>query len=362
WKRPAYEDDGRKFSQRYAFASSRNPELAMGRGILGAMKYDPLGSTFSQIYFGDPDQCFYVVWNDQFYDDPMPIKSSPWGHSKGALVWDANGNGFVLQVSTPSWPASGNQKFPRQHDGNTLGSVTDDDIEVSQHFFAFRVNASDIRAILQGMINASVVTMPKSRQVVNNGGPEEIQELVGQLGKKSTSTECLVSTLSNGMQLISKPSAMAVPPWQMVSAQLGGVDLRVASWWFKPAIYSTTRDTPVGCWDPSLGKPGAIEIATTGYWKDGKKELTLGLEGGEGTNKNHAKFGVSTSGRRPLCLFGDLNQQGALCEGYSSAKQKCSSSQNGRGGLFYVFSNRTLHSSMARLLSGQSAPTSPPGK
>ncbi|MCA9066383.1 MAG: hypothetical protein KDA96_25120, partial [Planctomycetaceae bacterium] len=158
WERPAYEESGAKFSQRYAFASSRNPQLAQGRGILGAMEYDPLGSTFNQVYSAHPDECFYVVWNDQFYNDPLPIKGAPWGHSKGMLAWDGDGNGFVMQVSTPSWPASGNRHFPRQSDGNTLGYVTDDNIEVSQHFFALKVNADDVKAILRAMQNSSVVT------------------------------------------------------------------------------------------------------------------------------------------------------------------------------------------------------------
>src|SRR5947199_2640123 len=36
--------------------------------------------------------------------------SSPWGHSKGVLAWNDAGEGFVMQVSTPSWPASGSER------------------------------------------------------------------------------------------------------------------------------------------------------------------------------------------------------------------------------------------------------------
>src|SRR5207253_6991089 len=63
----------------------------------------------------------------------------PWGHSKGTLAWNDAGEGFVLQVTTPSWPAAGSNKFPRKTDGNTLGCVKDDNVEVSQHFFALKL-------------------------------------------------------------------------------------------------------------------------------------------------------------------------------------------------------------------------------
>ncbi len=75
---------------------------------------------------------------------------------------------------------------------------------------------------------------------------------------------------------------------------------------------------------------------------------------------NHAKFGVSTSPRTSLSIFGDMNQQGALCPGYSRSDQTCSSSQNGRGGMFYVLDDETLWQSVTALLAGESAPTTRP--
>ncbi|MEM7426522.1 MAG: deoxyribonuclease II family protein [Pseudomonadota bacterium] len=387
WKRPSYETSGKKFSQHYLFASSRNPELQHGRGILGSMHYDPLGSTFEQVYAGS---YYYVLWNDQFYGDPAPSRGAPWGHSKGMLAWNEEGEGLVMQVSTPSWPASGSSKYPRQSDGNTLGYVSDDDIEVSQHFFALKITKDDLVKILTGLKNASVVTgistasswnrlmkqklkdklvsaplppRPDIRQVINNGGPEDVQKLVKTLGRREKEGAPLNVLLSSGVRLISKPSSLAVPPWQMVSAELGGIDLRVASWWSTPRIYSTTRASgKPGCWGGGLGTPGAVDIATTGTWKppSGHKVEYLGLTGGLGRNYNHAKFGVSTSGSNAYCIFGDMNQQGALCQGYLTARQKCSSSQNGRGGLFYVLENETLFKSLTGLLTGESAPTAPP--
>jgi hypothetical protein len=92
-----------------------------------------------------------------------------------------------------------------------------------------------------------------------------------------------------------------------------------------------------------------VEIATSGEW-DGQE---IGLAGGPGPNFNHAKIGVSTSGSHHYVIFGDMNQQGAL-------SGKCSSSQNGRGGLFYVMDDKTLSTSVSKLIEGDTAPTKLP--
>ena len=92
----------------------------------------------------------------------------------------------------------------------------------------------------------------------------------------------------------------------MVSAALGGIPLRVASWWDTPEIYSTTEFTKLACWSTTLGPPGAVDIATTGHW--GGKEF--GLTGGGGPNFNHAKIAVSTASPNHEAIFGDMNQQG----------------------------------------------------
>jgi hypothetical protein len=291
-----------------------------------------------------------VVWNDQFYRHPA-IKGcgdscgAPWGHSKGVLAWDDDGEGMILQVTTPSWPAAGNYLRPRTGDGNTLGCVEDNDVKVSQDFFALRLNRSDVLAVVQGLANASVVTDPANPTLVQNGGPADIAAAVQTLGVKSGSRAAMSVLLSSGVRLISKPSALAVPPWQMVSALLGGVDLRAATWWTAPAIASTSTATAIDCWDASLPHPGGVEIATSGSW-DGK---TIGLKGGPMPDGNHAKVGVTSAPDSTLTIFGDMNQQGAL-------SGKCKSSQNGRGGLFFVIDNRALHDSVAGLIGGDTAP------
>jgi hypothetical protein len=344
-----------RVGQQYVFASSESPALKQGEGCAGDTANDPIGATFHQVYNG---AFHYLIWNDQFYQDPA-IKGcsgnscgAPWGHSKGMVVWNNDGNGFVMQVTTPSWPAAGSKQHPRAHDGNTLGCIDDNNVLVSQHFFALKLNKQDLIDVLKSLQNASVVTDPNNLQIASNGGPPEVQDLVNSLGVKSTSADVVQSTLSTGVKLISKPSKLNVPPWQMVSAVLGGPSLRTATWWANPKIPTTTKSTRVKCWDDSLEKPGAVQVATSGHWDDQE----IGLTGGPGPNFNHAKIGVSTSGDHNYAIFGDMNQQGSL------APPNCKSSQNGRGGLFYVLENKSLSDSISTLIEGKTAPTRLPPK
>jgi|GEM_PF-362028 len=343
----AVQDYKGKYSQQFVYASSENASLQKGAGCVGDTLQDPVGATFDQVYNGS---LFYVVWNDQFYGDPQIAGcskscSSPWGHSKGMLAWNDKGEGFVMQVSTPSWPASGSSFSPRKTDGNTLGCVNDNDVKVSQHFFSLRLSKDDVIKVLQSLQNASVVTDPANSQIVRNGGPSDVQGIVKKLGKKSTNTTHMKVTLSTGVELISKPSGLHMPPWQLVSAVLNGVPLRTATWWATPYINTSTASTTITCWNEDLGTSGPVQIATTGSW-DG---TTFSLKGGPQLDSNHAKIGVSTDPSKTYAIFGDLNQQGTL------SGQNCASSQNGRGGTFYILNNKALFDSMTNLIKGETA-------
>ena len=311
------------------------------------VRLDPVATTFDQIYGG---KFRYLVWNDQFYQEPKVHACSanscggPWGHSKGVLAWNDEGEGLVIQVTTPSWPGIGSKKFDRKA-GNTLGCIKKpNNIQNAQHFFALKLNKEDLLKVIDALANASVVTDVQELELVNIGGsPKEVKDRVMTLGQKSDSTEVKQFDLSSGIKLISKPSAMHVPPWQMLSSVLVTVDLKAATWWSSPQIPTTNGTRKIGCWDDSLpNDPGAVEIAVTGKW-DGNE---IGLIGGQ----NHAKIGVSTSGKQHLSIFADLNQQGSL-------SGTCSSSQNGRGGMFYVLANTSLFEDMTKLLDGKVAPT-----
>jgi hypothetical protein len=64
------------------------------------------------------------------------------------------------------------------------------------------------------------------------------------------------SSLARRCALVVKPSALHVPPWQMVSAVLGSISLRVASWRNAKDYGSTQSGSAPGCWDSSLDDPG----------------------------------------------------------------------------------------------------------
>ncbi len=342
------------YGQQFVYASDESEAqdganvLQEGSGCVGSVR-DPVGATVDPIYHG---QYHYVVWNDQFYDDPEIAGcskncASPWGHSKGTLAWDDEGNGVVLQVTTPSWLGAGSANHPRQHDGNSLGCVIDDNVKVSQHFFALKLTKDDVVNVLKALQRASVVTDIADPQIVSNGGPADIQSLVRQLGRKSSSQEIFPADLSFGVRLIGKPSALHVPPWQLVSSQLGGMALRTATWWAPPRIPTTTGNAGIKCWSTSLPAAGPVQIATSGKWAG----VEFGLKGGPTADNNHAKIGVSLNESKGVAIFGDLNQQGAL------SGSRCDSSQNGRGGLFFVLPSPKLANAIGELIGGATAPS-----
>lgn len=347
------------FGQQFVFASSDNKVLNQGAGCLGAQLSDPVGATFGQVYNG---KFFYVIWNDQFYGDPKVCGKSAnctghWGHSKGLLAWNDEGNGFVMQVSTPSWPGSGSSLFKRKT-GNTLGCVkSNNNLIASQHFFALRLNKPDLLKVLEAMRTASIATSIKVPQVVRNGGPPDVRDAVTKLGQAPSSKdkfpimqEPLSIKINNKpVVLIAKPSNVSVPPWQMVSALLSGVSARAATWWTKPKIDSTLASTTNKCMDKAIkdgaikGKAGPVAIALTGEWKKSSIKLYA--------PSNHAKIGVATSGNNTRYeIFGDLNQQGSL-----SPPPDCDASQNGRGGMFFVLQDDKLFDSLHDLIQGDTA-------
>lgn len=345
------QDYPKGFGLQSISASSANPTLHNDNGCLGESTNDPIGATFDEIYNGDYS---YVIWNDQFYDDPdLPACNgrtscnAPWGHSKGVLAWNDQGEGLVMQVSTPNWPGSGSSDFPRKN-GNTLGCITDNtgkpqnNVWVSQHFFALRLNKSDVVTVLHALQRASVVTQADARpgsksQVIRNGGPDDIQKLVAELGKLSDDDALLSAKLSTGVQIIAKPPRLHVPPWQMVSATLGGTPLTVATWLIGNGKIDDYDGGRPKCWNASLGASGAVTNSDTGTWL----KRIFGLTGGPSPDRNHAKIGVSTPAR--YAVFGDLNQEGALTE-------PCDVSQNTRGGMFFVVENKALSSSLGSMM------------
>jgi len=349
----ALRRDGKNFSQHYAYATSADPTLRDGAGLIGTSPNDPLGATFGKVYGG---HYYYVVWNDQFYGDPARKGSDcddkqcgkPWGHAKGVLAWNQDGNGVVIQVTTPSWPGGASSTLPRK-DGNTLGCISDDNnISNAQHFFALQLGREDVKTVLRALAVSSVSTDINNPQIVNRrlagvAPPQDIDQLVARLGNVSGDKAYLNEVLSSGVRLIAKPSALHVPPWQFVSSLLGSENLLTATWWATPRIASTRSAGDVHCWDPTLPTPpGEVDVAVSAQWG----QVPVAFTGGP----NHAKIGISLPGGHRYSIFGDLNQQGQLGDASAPNGAQCGSSQNGRGGMFFVLAEPKLQAGIAKLV------------
>jgi len=325
-------------SQRFVIASSAHPAIQDGGLCIGDSTSDPVAATFDQIY---SSSLFYVVWNDEFNNQPIGNKGTGWGHSKGIVAWNSEGNGVVMQVTTPNWPGFAASSPPRPM-GNTLGCISkDNNIQYSQHFFALKLNKDDVGVVLDALRKSAAPTSKTHPEIVRNGGPQDIQLHVQALGLQTHETIVSKAKLSSGVFLIAKPPDLNVPPWQLVSEELDAEPLLAATWWSKNKIPSTNAATPMRCWDPALKKAGPVTIAKTGTWQG----TTIGLEGGV----NHAKFGVS-KGTHTYSIFGDMNQEGSI------SKTNCKVSQNVRGGLFFVVDDAALFSGVSALLTGSVEP------
>jgi hypothetical protein len=342
------KDYGLPYGQTYAIASSADSTLKPGVGLIGTSDRDPLGATFGEIYSGPYS---YVVWNDQFKGDPtLPCGEDcgqPWAHAKGLVAWRDDGSGILLQVTTPGWPGAAGKDNPRTVDGNTLGCTLGDNIEFGQHFFALKLTPADVAIVLKAAANAGVATKPGVGQVVHlrPQGPADLATLVAALGDPTPAAAAVrLDDLSSHVKVISKPSVLHVPPWQLVSATLGSEPLLVASWVVGKDGFPSTRSgkTP-GCWSPGLAKPGEVQVAVKGTWKG----APIGLLGGNPQlpDSNHAKVAVSLAGGHGYAIFGDMNQTGGLAS-------ECTRSQNPRGGLFFVVADSGLWSSLKALLTG----------
>jgi hypothetical protein len=260
----------------------------------------------------------------------------------------------VMQVSTPAWPISGSANAARQS-GNTLGCIkSPDNLLFSQHFFALLLSKDDVVIVLKGLVNAGVPTdNSDGSMMVSNGGPADIQRLVSSLGTEpDKATQHVVeATLSSGVKFLSKSSGMDVPSWQFVSAELGGPNLRVATYYDADQIPTTTQAGKPDCWNASLGVPGSVDNARNGSWANPSTGQKVTFDfGPSSSNGNHAKIGVTTSGT-PMAIFGDENQQGGLVP---VGTEGCAAAQNGRGGTFYALEDAELAESLGQMMKGDS--------
>ncbi len=119
---------------------------------------------------------------------------------------------------------------PRKTDGNTLGCVTDNDVLSQPAFFRAETQQGRCCRCTEG-----------SGECECGNGPDKTSNREQRRTSRHSGSWCValekypgaqtatMARLSSGVVLISKPSDLNVPPWQMVSALLSGEPLRVAS-------------------------------------------------------------------------------------------------------------------------------------
>ena len=376
-----------KQCQHYAMSTNSNPKLtAMPFGsLIGTSTDDPLGATFDQ-FFNGPEDNSYVIYNDQFYGDPSPTsacsEAKGCGHAKGAVMWDAKGDGILLQVTTPNWPRNADASEPTTvpGNGNTLGCITQkkdgsakpqNNIYHGQHFFSVKLREGDAAKVLTALRVAQVFTNSKKSQIyrtlyktavqkklkgladaIKPNDPQSVPEMYVEKGYRET--------LSTGVVVLAKPSQLTVPPWHFVSAHLGGISLDVATWYEKAKMIKNTNASDATdcqaddscCARPlfsSIGPFGSVTNYLCGTFEGKKVDLRAGT--GASVAGNHAKIGVSTSEDAPWVVFSDMNQAGCWNKNDAGCSQ-CAKSQSRRGGTFYAVSDLELWRSWRSLIAG----------
>ena len=361
------------------------------------------------------------------------VCGSPWGHSKGALAFEKDATGFLLQATTPNWPdpSQGSSYAP-------LGCQLDDNTVFSQSFMGLTMGAEDFKD-LAPVLNASRLCSTGSLSCRNGsaghmmygynctseqtrgaawsildeafsgasttglhsvyldvplgGGSSSSSSSSGGGGggaaekekskkkevatarrtprlatpgavRDRATTESDSSSSGSVVTVLSHAQEDAVPPWLLVAALLG-VDLGVANWWeynYGQASICSGDDyslatnhmcltsTTLGL---TLGEDGgaaqSVENAIAASFSINGTDLAWGLWGDlSGKINSHAKYGVAavptqnSSGiaGNTWVVSGDENNQGFSCS------KECSSSQNGRGGLFFALKEPELHASL----------------
>lgn len=170
--------------------------------------------------------------------------SSPFGHSKGAMAYEKNGQGFFLQGTTPNWPDPSQKSTYAP-----LGCQLDNNVYLSQSFMGLTLNSdtfTDMAPYIQAARVCSTGTIScagsdaaghvidyncTSEQTRNESWSILDTAFAGTSNSKINSKSEVFKT-SGGVQFTftAHSSADDVPPWLIVANELG-VDLGVSSWW-----------------------------------------------------------------------------------------------------------------------------------
>ncbi len=300
-------EEERKFGLCYLYADANQPQLKyfrdMGYDCLGQGGLDPVSQTLRQ----RENATYWAYFNDQLNGIALQVNKSQVcsgandfnAHSKGALAFNANTGGFVLQSSTPNFPdpspvAKG--EFVR------LGCQHDNNVEYAQHMFSMSLGSDAMHTLGKGWQAARLCSanhyhairdllVSKSFFTNLSSSSSAVQSMAAALthphlplqeslhvtlvSKAVVVTDELhapqgaaykrnsiftPSSSSSSFHALFKSKRAAVPPWAL-AAQTFQSDLSVASWWDEnygvPSICdgdNFTRSRDLFCLDqPSHG-------------------------------------------------------------------------------------------------------------
>ncbi|ETV89665.1 hypothetical protein, variant 1 [Aphanomyces astaci] len=381
----------RKFGLCYLYADANNPRLRhfrdVGYDCLGQGGNDPVSHTLRQA----KNATYWAIFNDQFNgiaekQDKRRVCSGGDAfnaHAKGAVAFELDSGGYVLQSSTPNFPDPTIPTGDSDDDFIRLGCQHDNNVEYAQHLFAMSVDGEAIKAVGRGWQSARLCSTNHYHdmsQVLASAAlrHNELEHpmaaaLVDPDADDAPSTNVTVVTKVGSVRIrgLFKDKASAVPPWAM-AAEAFGTDLSVASWWDEnfgiPSlcdgdVYGAVAEAFCLKNNPLTLRPDGtfpynVEnlMQATTPWRlscDDAAAVTWSLRGGRVRDGNHAKWAVGTprggstspTSQAALSIFADLNMEGYPCS------KKCNGSQGGRGGSFYGIEDTVLHASLVGLVS-----------
>ncbi|KAF0686505.1 Aste57867_21692 [Aphanomyces stellatus] len=380
-------EEKRKYGLCYLYADANNPKLRhfrdAGYDCLGQGGNDPVSQTLRQ----RQNASHWAIFNDQLNAIAEKVdkrrvcsgESDFNAHAKGAVAFNDDAGGFVLQTSTPNFPdptlqSSKTSGAATSDDFVRLGCQQDNNVEFAQHLFAMSLDAAALDAVGRGWQASRLCSANHYRDMqARLASPALLHDTKHAIAKALVNPDLDV-TASTNMTIEAKACGKSatirglfkgklseVPPWAM-AAETFRSDLSVASWWDEnygipslcdgdnfaatPRAFCLKNDPLFLRHDGTF--PYNVENLMEATWTmPGGDKASWSLRGGRVRDGNHGKWAIATprdAHAASTSIFADLNMEGFPCS------KNCNGSQGGRGGSFYGIDNDELHESLVSLI------------
>ena len=327
---------------------------------------DALSNTLNQIWDGSSGSSpYFQIWNDQFnVGMHSPDKSqgceAPGAHSKGALAYDDDGNGWYLSATTPAFP-----DISTTPPENALGCQSDNNLKLAQQFFCFSLGSSDFQKLASTMNVCRFCARCDPASSCQNLDSSDLGTTLAtafDYDNNKGSSDCLYANISTfgvdgatplAITAVMKGNQALVSPWSLVATVLQ-TDLSVVSFWLASPLLPTICAGDIWSDNCLRASINGSTLALNDYSVENIMKLTAsGVSFNATEGQNHMKWGVGTphdGSSSSWVIFGSMNQQGSA--GDNACDSGCApGAQNGRGGDFFAFANATLWKSLTQMVS-----------